>query len=58
MKEILEQIDNWTLLKLVGGLTVILSSLISFTAYFIKDFFLNKWKKRARVSGLHGLLPK
>lgn len=44
MKEILEQIDNWTLLKLVGGLTVILSSLISFTAYFIKDYFLNKWK--------------
>ena len=46
MKELLQQIDNWTLIKLVGGLTVVLSSVISFIAYFIRDLFLNKWKAK------------
>lgn len=46
MKELLQQIDNWTLIKLVGGLTVVLSSIISFIAYFIREVFLNKWKAK------------
>ncbi len=42
----MENIDNWTLIKYVGGLTIILSSIISFIAYGIKDYFLNKWKSK------------
>jgi hypothetical protein len=55
MKEILDQIDNWTLIKLVGGLTLILSSVISFAAYFIKDYFLNIWKanQEKELAGLN-----
>jgi len=44
MREIIENIDKWTLIKIVGGLTIVISSVMSFIAYFIKDYFLNKWK--------------
>jgi hypothetical protein len=44
MKEIFESIDKWTLIKVLGGLTIVISSIISFIAYFIKDYFFNKWK--------------
>ena len=44
MEELLNSIDNWTIIKLVGGLTLVISSLISFIAYFIKDSVINKWK--------------
>ena len=46
MKEMLENIDNWTLIKYISGLTITLSSIISFISYFIKDYFLNKWKSK------------
>lgn len=46
MKEILESIDNWTLIKLVGGISLLLSSAISFIAYLIKDFLNRKWKTK------------
>lgn len=49
MKELLETIDNWTLIKLIGGLSIIISSIISFTAYFIKDYFINKWKLKYQL---------
>ena len=44
MKELFNDLDNWTLIKYIGGVTIILSSIISFLAYFIKDYLLNKWK--------------
>jgi len=44
MNEIIENMDKWTLIKVLGGLTIVISSIISFLAYFIKDYFLNKWK--------------
>lgn len=44
MKELFENMDNWTLIKILGGLTIVLSSIISFFAYFIKDYYIDKWK--------------
>lgn len=44
MDNIFDNMDSWTLIKIVGGLTVLISSVISFVAYFIKDYFINKWK--------------
>ena len=44
MTEILNYPDNWGLFKLIGTIALIISSIISFIAYFIKDYFLNKWK--------------
>lgn len=44
MNELIEHLSNWTLLKIVGGITLIISSAVSFFAYFIKEYLLNKWK--------------
>jgi len=49
MKELIENMDNWTLVKLIGGMTIILSSVISFVAYFIKDYYINKWKSNYQI---------
>lgn len=49
MKEFIENIDNWTLIKYVGGITIALSSIISFIAYFIRDYLLNKWKAKYEI---------
>ncbi len=46
MKEMLDLIDNWTLIKIFGGLSIVLSTLVVFIAHFIKDYFINKWKHR------------
>ena len=42
MKEIFENIDNWTLVRLVGGLAVLLPSVV----LLIKEFFFTKWKAK------------
>lgn len=44
MNEIILNTDKWDLIKLIGTITIIVSSIISFIAYFIKDYFINKWK--------------
>ena len=44
MTEFISNPDRWDLVKLIGIITLIISSIISFIAYFIKDYFLNKWK--------------
>ena len=49
MKEFIDNIDNWTLIKYVGGITIALSSIISFIAYFIRDYLLNKWKSKYEI---------
>lgn len=46
MKEILDSLDKWTLIKLIGGITIFISSIVSFIAYFIKDYFINIWKSQ------------
>lgn len=49
MNDIFAKIDNWELIKLLGGLTIIISSIISFIAYFIKSYFINKWKSKQQT---------
>ncbi|MBC7000100.1 hypothetical protein [Cytophaga sp. FL35] len=44
MDDFFQNIDNWTLIKYTGGITVVLSSLIAFISHVLKDFLLNKWK--------------
>jgi hypothetical protein len=44
MDEIVNNLDKWDLFKFIGVIALIISSVISFIAYFIKDYFLNKWK--------------
>jgi len=46
MQELLQQVDNWTQIKLVGGLVFVLNSIISFVAYLIRELYLNKWKAK------------
>ncbi|MES2656151.1 MAG: hypothetical protein V4620_11215 [Bacteroidota bacterium] len=52
--------DNWTFFKILTIWTVVLSSIISFAAYFIKDYFLNKWKSEQQkdISNLKAQLDK
>ena len=42
MKETLEQIDNWTLVQLVGGVAVIFPALV----LLVKEIFFSKWKAK------------
>ena len=44
MKELFDNPSIWNFFKLITIWIAILSSIISFIAYFIKDYFLNKWK--------------
>jgi hypothetical protein len=44
MNELVFNPDKWDLIKLIGTITLVISSIVSFIAYLIKDFFLDKWK--------------
>jgi hypothetical protein len=45
MKELIEQLNNWELLKLFGEIGAIISVIISFFAVLIRDFFSKKLDK-------------
>lgn len=49
MQELIKNMDNWTLVKLLGGLTVIVSSVISLIAYLIKSYFTNRWITQQKI---------
>ncbi len=44
MKDFIDQGLMWPLIKIIGIVAVIVSSVISFVAYALKDYFLNRWK--------------
>lgn len=49
MEEIINNLDNWTIVKVLGGLTIILSSVISFIAIMIRELIINKWKTKQQI---------
>ncbi len=46
MQQLLNRIDNWTLIKLVGGLAVIISAVVGFTAGTLRDYLGHRWRAR------------
>jgi hypothetical protein len=46
MKTIINDINTWELVKLFGGLSLIISAIVSFLALIIRDYFLNRNEKQ------------
>lgn len=49
MEELINTLDNWTIVKIFGGLTIILSSVISFIAILIRELIISKWKTKQQI---------
>lgn len=60
MKELFESTTDWTLFKLITIWITVISSIISFIAYFIKDYFLDKWRgiQQKEIETLRAQLDK
>ncbi len=56
----MENIDISYLIKILGGLTVIVSSSISFIAYLIHNRLIDKWRKsdQSEIAKLQGLIDR
>ncbi len=44
MEDIINKFDNWALIKLFGGITIVLSAVISFVAMILKDWINSKFE--------------
>lgn len=60
MEDLINKLDNWALLKLFGGLGVILSAVILFISKLLNERIIHKWKENSnqRLEGLKGLINK
>jgi hypothetical protein len=57
---LINDLDNWTLFKLFGGLGVILSAITVFVSKLLTERIANKWKENSnfRIEELKGLINK
>lgn len=46
MKNILESLSNWEIIKLLGGISIIIPTLVSGIIIFVREIFFNKWKHK------------
>lgn len=46
MKEIIDQMSSWEIVQVFGGLTLVLSTLVSTIVVFTKDWLANRWDKK------------
>lgn len=49
MEELINTLDNWTIVKVLGGLTIMFSSVISFIAILIREKIIGKWKSQQQT---------
>lgn len=60
MDEIVYKIDNWSIIKLLGGLSAVLIAIIGFVFYLIQNRLLDKWKSKDQkeIEELKGLIER
>lgn len=60
MEELINNIDNWELFQLFGGLGVVLSAVIIFISKLLNERIIQKWKEISnhRLEELKGLINK
>lgn len=44
MEQIINTLDNWSIVKIVGGLTIIVPAIIGFVSYLLQSRLLDRWR--------------
>lgn len=60
MEELINDLDNWALFRLFGGLGVVFSAIIIFVSKLLNERIAQKWKENSnqRIEELKGLINK